>query len=63
MVSVAAGEIGFLQPALQAWKARYQTEFPTAPTSEQEKQVLKQEVQRLRDSLDSVNKRIEELEK
>ena len=41
----------------------YQAEFPAAPTAEQEQQALKQQAQYLSDSLNALNKRIEELEK
>jgi len=37
--------------------------FPAAPTAEQEQQALKQQAQYLRDSLESIDKRIGELEK
>ncbi len=37
--------------------------FPAAPTSEQEQQTLKQEAQYLQDSLDAINRRIDELNK
>ncbi len=37
--------------------------FPAAPTAEQEQQVLKQQSEYLQQSLDDINKRIEELEK
>jgi len=54
----------FYATGLPGWaRAGYPAGFPAAPTAEQEQQVLKQEAQDLRDSLDAVNKRIEELEK
>jgi hypothetical protein len=37
--------------------------FPTAQTTEQEQQTLKQQSEYLQQSLDNINKRIEELEK
>ena len=49
---------------LPGWaRVGYQAGFPAAPTAEQEKQALKQQAQYLSDSLDALNKRIEELEK
>lgn len=44
-------------------RAGYPVGFPAEPTAEQEQLSLKQEAQYLRDSLDAINKRIEELEK
>ena len=54
----------FYATGLPGWaRAGYQAGFPAEPTAEQEQQSLKQEAQYLQDSLDAVNKRIEELEK
>ena len=44
-------------------RAGYPAGFSAAPTAEQEQQALKQQAQYLSDSLDALNKRIEELEK
>jgi hypothetical protein len=53
----------FYAAGLPGWAgAGYQAGFPAEPTAEQEQQDLKQQAQYLRDSLDAVNKRIEELE-
>ncbi|MBN2512696.1 MAG: DUF5320 domain-containing protein [Sedimentisphaerales bacterium] len=41
----------------------YPSGFSAAPTAEQEHQALKQQAQYLADSLDMINKRIEELQK
>jgi hypothetical protein len=54
----------FFATGIPGWaRAGYPAEFSAAPTAEQEQQALKQEAQDLRDSLDTINKRIEELEK
>ena len=54
----------FYSTGLPGWaRAGYQAGFPAAPTAEQEQQALKQQAQSLSDSLDALNKRIEELEK
>jgi len=41
----------------------YPGSFPAAPTAEQERQALKQQSEYLQQSLNDINKRIEELEK
>jgi hypothetical protein len=52
----------FYATGVPGWaRAGYPAGFPAEPTSEQEQQSLKQEAQYLRESLDAVNKRIEEL--
>jgi hypothetical protein len=54
----------FYATGLPGWvRAGYAFGFPEAPTTEQEKQSLKQQAKYLSDSLDALNKRIEELEK
>jgi hypothetical protein len=54
----------FYATGLPGWaRAGYSAGFPAAPETESEQQALKQQAQYLRDSLDAVNKRIEELEK
>ena len=54
----------FYATGLPGWaRTGYQAGFPAAPETESEQQTLKQQAQYLRDSLDAVNKRIEELEK
>jgi len=53
----------FFATGLPGWARAGYPESVAAPTAEQEKQTLKQEAQYLKDSLDSINKRIEELEK
>jgi hypothetical protein len=50
---------GYGWPALGG----YAGGFPTVPSSEQEQQALKQQSEYLQQSLDDINKRIEELEK
>ncbi len=49
---------------LPCWaRAGYPGGFPAALTTEQEQQTLKRQSQYLQDSLNAINKRIEELEK
>lgn len=45
------------------YPAAYPSGFPTGPNAEQEQQALKQQSEYLQQSLDDINKRIEELEK
>jgi len=45
------------------YPSAYPSGFPAGPTAEQEQQALKQQSEYLRQSLDDINKRIEELEK
>ena len=45
------------------YPAAYPGGFPAGPTAEQEQQTLKQQSEYLQQSLDDINKRIEELEK
>lgn len=45
------------------YPAAYPGGFPAGPTAEQEQQALKQQSEYLQQSLDDINKRIEELEK
>ncbi|MDD5063538.1 MAG: DUF5320 domain-containing protein [Phycisphaerae bacterium] len=54
---------GYGYPTAEYPYAPYPEPFAQAPTQEQELAGLKQQAQYLRDSLDAVNKRIEELEK
>jgi hypothetical protein len=54
----------FYATGLPGWaRAGYSAGLPAELTAEQEQQDLKQQAQYLRDSLDAINKRIEELEK
>ena len=54
----------FYATGLPGWaRTGYPDEFVAAPTTEQEQQTLKQQAQQLRNSLDAIDKRIEELEK
>jgi hypothetical protein len=54
----------FYATGLPGWaRAGYPGGFPAAPTTEQEQQTLKQQSQYLQDSLNAINKRIEELNK
>jgi hypothetical protein len=54
----------FYATGLPGWaRAGYAAGFPAEPTAEQEQQDLKQQAQYLQESLNAVNKRIEELEK
>ncbi len=54
----------FYATGLPGWaRAGYQAGFPATPTAEEEQQALKQQAQYLKESLDAISKRIEELEK
>lgn len=52
---------GYANP--YSYDAGYSAGAPAAPTAEQEQQALKQQAQYLQDSLDAINKRIDELQK
>ncbi len=54
---------GYGMPAWGGYSGAYTSDFPAAPSAEQEQQVLKQQSEYLRQSLDDINRRIEELEK
>jgi len=54
---------GYAGNAYGGYPAVYAGGFPYEPTAEQEQQALKQQSEYLQQSLDDVNKRIEELEK
>ena len=54
----------FFATGVPGWaRAGNSAGFPAASTTEQEQQSLKQQAQHLQDSLDAVNKRIQELDK
>jgi len=54
----------FYATGVPGWaEAGYQAGFPASPTAEQEQQVLKQQSEYLQQSINDINKRIEELEK
>jgi hypothetical protein len=53
---------GYAGGAYGGYPAAFAGGFPAAPTSEQEQQTLKQQAEYLQQSLDDINKRIEELE-
>jgi hypothetical protein len=53
---------GYAGGAYGGYPAVYAGGFPAGPTTEQEQQALKQQSEYLRQSLDDINKRIEELE-
>ena len=54
----------FFATGIPGWaRAGYQAGFSSEPTAGQDRQALKQQAQYLQNSLNAINKRIEELEK
>lgn len=57
------GRAGYSWPSWGSYSTGYPAGFGPAPNPEQEQAVLRQQSQHLQESLDAINKRIEDLEK